>query len=60
MTIANKTRERRVPRPVSKRRLRLWFRLLRSSRTIEARLLERLGTKFTTTLPQFDVMAALG
>ena len=59
MTIANKKRERRVPRPVSKRRLRLWFRLLRSSRTIEARLLERLGTKFTITLPQFDVMAAL-
>jgi DNA-binding MarR family transcriptional regulator len=59
MTVANKTRERRVTRPVSKQRLRLWLRLLRSSRTIEARLRERLRTKFAITLPQFDVMAAL-
>jgi DNA-binding MarR family transcriptional regulator len=59
MTVANKTREANVARPVSKQRLRLWLRLLRSSRAIEARLRERLRTKFTITLPQFDVMAAL-
>jgi len=59
MTVENKTRERNVARPVSKQRLRLWLRLLRSSRAIEARLRERLRTKFTITLPQFDVMAAL-
>ena len=59
MTVANKTPERNVARPVSKQRLRLWLRLLRSSRAIEARLRERLRTKFTITLPQFDVMAAL-
>ena len=48
-----------VPRPISKQRLRLWLRLLRSSRAIEAQLRERLRTKFSITLPQFDVMAAL-
>jgi DNA-binding MarR family transcriptional regulator len=32
---------------------------LRSSRAIEAQLRERLRTKFSITLPQFDVMAAL-
>lgn len=42
-----------------KDRLRLWIRLLRASRTIEAELRERLKTSFATTLPRFDVMAAL-
>jgi DNA-binding MarR family transcriptional regulator len=39
--------------------LRLWVRLLRASRTIEAELRERLKKEFDTTLPRFDVMAAL-
>jgi DNA-binding MarR family transcriptional regulator len=43
----------------SKERLRLWLRLLRASRTIEAELRERLKKEFDTTLPRFDVMAAL-
>jgi len=43
----------------SKERLRLWIRLLRASRTIEAELRERLKKEFDTTLPRFDVMAAL-
>lgn len=43
----------------SKERLRLWVRLLRTSRTIESELRERLKTQFDTTLPRFDVMAAL-
>ncbi|MEQ1951069.1 MarR family transcriptional regulator [Mesorhizobium sp. CN2-181] len=43
----------------SKERLRLWIRLLRASRTIEAELRERLKKDFDTTLPRFDVMAAL-
>jgi DNA-binding MarR family transcriptional regulator len=59
MSVANKPRERTVARPPSKQRLRLWLRLLRSSRAIEARLRERLRTKFAITLPQFDVMATL-
>ena len=42
-----------------KDRLRLWIRLLRASRTIEAELRDRLKKEFDTTLPRFDVMAAL-
>lgn len=50
---------RAAPRPVSKQRLRLWLRLLRATRGIESELRERLRKEFDTTLPQFDVMAAL-
>ena len=42
-----------------KDRLRLWIRLLRASRTIESALRERLAKQFNTTLPRFDVLAAL-
>ena len=42
-----------------KERLRLWIRLLRASRTIEAELRERLKKEFDTTLPRFDVMEGL-
>ena len=59
MTIVDKTREKTVARPISKQRLRLWIRLLRAARAIEAELRERLRKDFTVTLPQFDVMAAL-
>ncbi len=52
-------RPRSAGRPVNKQRLRLWIRLLRTARAIEAELRERLRVKFATTLPQFDVMAAL-
>ncbi len=43
----------------SKDRLRLWLRLLKLTRQIEAELRERLRSEFSTTLPRFDVMAAL-
>jgi DNA-binding MarR family transcriptional regulator len=43
----------------SKERLRLWLRFLKASRAIEATLRENLRTEFATTLPRFDVMAAL-
>ncbi|MGC1689349.1 MAG: MarR family transcriptional regulator [Pseudolabrys sp.] len=59
MNAANKARVRSAPLPISKQRLRLWLRLLRSSRAIEAQLRERLRTRFSITLPQFNVMAAL-
>ena len=59
MTIAARTREKAVVRPISKQRLRLWIRLLRAARTIEAELRELLRKEFAVTLPQFDVMAAL-
>lgn len=49
----------RVAADDGKARLRLWVRLLRLSRSIEGELRERLKTRFATTLPRFDVMAAL-
>lgn len=48
-----------APGPASKERLRLWLRILGASRLVEAALRERLRTEFDTTLPRFDVMAAL-
>jgi DNA-binding MarR family transcriptional regulator len=48
-----------VSRTSGKEKLRLWIRLLRASRTVEAVLRERLARQFDTTLPRFDVMAAL-
>ena len=45
--------------PDSKARLRLWIRLLRSSRAIENEIRERLRKEFDVTLPRFDVLAAL-
>ena len=47
------------PLSASKEKLRLWIRLLRASRIVEAELRERLRTEFDSTLPRFDVMAAL-
>ena len=45
--------------PLSKRRLRLWLRLLRLTRVTEAELREFLRVEHQSTLPRFDVMAAL-
>ena len=42
-----------------KQRLRLWLRLLRTTRSIETELRERMRVRFDSTLPRFDVMAAL-
>jgi DNA-binding MarR family transcriptional regulator len=39
--------------------LRLWLRLLRLARGIEVELRRLLAAEFATTLPKFDVMAAL-
>ena len=52
-------RARQAKEPGSKTRLRLWLRLLRTQRAIEAELRERLRVDFGVTLPRFDVMAAL-
>ena len=43
----------------SKTRLRLWLKLLKATKHVEAELRENLRTSFDTTLPRFDVMAAL-
>lgn len=45
--------------PHSKASLRLWLRLLSCSMIIERRIRTRLEEEFETTLPRFDVMAAL-
>lgn len=46
-------------RPLSKRRLKTWIRLLRLTRSVESDLRDFLRTEHDTTLPRFDVMAAL-
>jgi DNA-binding MarR family transcriptional regulator len=43
----------------AKERLRLWLRLLKLTRMVEAQLRDRLRMEFATTLPRFDMMAAL-
>ena len=48
-----------VADPASKARLRLWLRLLGVSRAIENELRERLRLHHDTTLPRFDVLAAI-
>ena len=45
--------------PLSKRRLKLWIRLARRTRAAESQLREFLRVHHDTTLPRFDVMAAL-
>lgn len=45
--------------PVSKSRLRLWLQILKSSKIIEAQLRDQLRAEYQTTLPRFDVLAAL-
>ncbi|MFT5706960.1 MAG: DNA-binding MarR family transcriptional regulator [Oceanospirillaceae bacterium] len=44
---------------IEKQKLRVWLRLLKVTRTIEAELRERFRREFTSTLPRFDVLAAL-
>ncbi len=48
-----------APDPLSKRRLKMWIRLLRATRMAEGHLREVLRVRHHTTLPRFDVMAAL-
>ena len=45
--------------PLSKRRLKMWIRLLGVTRAAENHLREFLRVQHDTTLPRFDVMAAL-
>lgn len=48
-----------APEPASKSRLRLWLRLLKITSGVEAELRRRLRDGHDTTLPRFDVLAAL-
>jgi len=43
----------------SRRRLKLWIRMIRATRRIENELRDRLRREFDETMPRFDVMAAL-
>jgi DNA-binding MarR family transcriptional regulator len=45
--------------PHSKQSLRLWIKLLSCAMVVEKRLRARLDEDFDTTLPRFDVLAAL-
>jgi DNA-binding MarR family transcriptional regulator len=47
------------PEPQTKRRLRLWLRLYAATSVIEREMRRFLRTRFATTLPRFDLMAAL-
>ena len=47
------------PDPLSKRRLKMWIRLLGVTRMSESHLREFLRLRHDTTLPRFDVLAAL-
>ncbi len=44
---------------VKSQRLRAWLRMLKATRRVEAHIRERFRLEFETTLPRFDVMAAL-
>ena len=57
--LKSKKRISKAGKSADKERLRLWIRLLRTTRTVEAELRERLRTEFGSTLPRFDVMSAL-
>jgi DNA-binding MarR family transcriptional regulator len=47
------------PADPSKQRLRLWLRLLKVSRMVSNEIREKLRVEHATTLPRFDVLAAL-
>jgi len=51
--------EKQEQTPRKKRALRVWLGLLTSSQLIEKQVRGRFRTEFDTTLPRFDVMAAL-
>lgn len=46
-------------KPQSKQSLRLWLRMLTCANVIEKRVRDQLRAEFQTTLPRFDVLAAL-
>jgi len=56
MSAAN---EQLADQPASKKRLRLWLQMLKTTRFIENELREELRLGFQSTLPRFDVMAML-
>lgn len=57
---AQKENMNATPSELAKSRVRLWLKILRVSRYVENQLKEKLKTEFNSTLPRFDVLAALG
>ncbi|MEX0969489.1 MAG: MarR family transcriptional regulator [Paracoccaceae bacterium] len=47
------------PNPGTRARLRVWIKLLTVNRIMQAELREKMRLEFGSTLPRFDVMAAL-
>jgi len=43
----------------ARQRLRLWVQILKATRHVESELRDRLRREYDTTLPRFDVLAAL-
>lgn len=54
-----KPADAQITEPMSKSRLRLWLKLLKTSGLIEEEVRRRLRSELGTTLPRFDVMSAL-
>ena len=52
-------REKHEGTPAAQTEVRVWLRLLSCATIIEKRLRRRFVARFDTTLPRFDVMAAL-
>lgn len=48
-----------IPEPLSKARLRVWLKLLKTVNGVEAEIRRNLRDGHQTTLPRFDVMSAL-
>lgn len=48
-----------APEPLSKARLRVWLKLLKTVNGIEGEIRRNLRDRHKTTLPRFDVMSAL-
>ncbi|MEE9313964.1 MAG: MarR family transcriptional regulator [Rhizobiaceae bacterium] len=59
MVSANQIKAKQVDAEIIKQRTRLWLKMLKTTRGIENELRRKLQQKFDTTLPRFDVMAAL-
>jgi DNA-binding MarR family transcriptional regulator len=59
MSRTGQARAKPAAKSDDRERLRLWLKLLRTTRGVEAELRTRLRARFGVTLPHFDVMAAL-
>ncbi|PTQ68058.1 MarR family winged helix-turn-helix transcriptional regulator [Celeribacter persicus] len=53
------TEQKEIDEGLARQRLRLWLQMLKAVRYVEANLREKLREGYDTTLPRFDVLAAL-